>query len=39
MMPSEIITTATIWPVLNASPINRKAAIVVSTGASPRASG
>ena len=39
MMPSEISATATIWPMLKASPIARKAAIVVSTGASPRASG
>ena len=39
MMPSEIITTAAIWPVLKASPMTRNAAIVVSTGARPRASG
>ena len=39
MMPIEIITTAATWPVLKASPITRNAAIVVSTGASPRASG
>ena len=32
MMPSEISATAAIWPVPSASPIARKAAIVVSTG-------
>jgi hypothetical protein len=39
MMPSEIKVTAATCVALKASPIATKAAIVVSTGASPRASG
>ncbi len=39
MMPSEIIATAATWPRPSVSPIAKKAAIVVSTGARPRASG